>query len=64
MLIGQILISEGFCTEIDILNALDKQRAGDKRPIGEILVEMGIISEAELAMVLRLQKEGRDRAFY
>jgi len=64
MLLGQILISKGLCTEVDILNALDKQRAGDKRPIGEILVEMGVISEAELAMALKMQQDGRDRAFY
>ena len=55
MLLGQILIKEGFCTEKDILAALDKQHAGDERFLGEILIEDGAISEKQLKSALQMQ---------
>ena len=56
MLIGKILISEGFCSEKDILSALDAQATGDKRPIGEILISNGKITEAQLQKSLEIQR--------
>ena len=57
MLLGQILISEGFCTEKDILEALDAQKsAGDKRRIGEILLSNGTITDEQLNKVLAIQR--------
>ncbi len=55
MLLGQILVKEGFCFEKDILLALDKQRAGDKRFLGEILLEDGAITNEQLKESLQIQ---------
>lgn len=58
MLLGQILIREGFCTEQYLLQALDAQRAGDKRRIGEILLTTGKIQNNHLKKALSIQHEG------
>ena len=55
MLLGQILVKKGFCSEKDILSALDKQRAGDKRFLGEILIEEGTITNEQLKESLQVQ---------
>lgn len=52
MLLGQILIHQGFCTEKDILEALDAQATGDKRRIGEILLEKGKLTRDQLKTAL------------
>ncbi|GEM_PF-1949236 len=55
MLLGQILIKEGFCTDKDILAALDKQQHGDSRFIGEILISDNVITENQLKRALEIQ---------
>jgi len=55
VLLGQILKNEGFCTDEDILKALDKQRLGDKRLLGEILCDIGVLTEEDLAKALEIQ---------
>jgi len=56
MLLGEIMRNEGFCTEKDILTALDAQRKGDKRRIGEILLDKGVISGTQLEKALEFQR--------
>ena len=56
MLLGEILRNEGFCTEKDILAALDTQVKGDSRRIGEILLEKGAISVGQLEKALKIQR--------
>ncbi len=55
MLLGQILIKEGFCSEKEILVALDRQREGDDRFLGEILIEESIITNDQLRKALEVQ---------
>ncbi|MCK5833762.1 hypothetical protein KAH81_08850 [bacterium] len=55
MLLGQILIKESFCTEKEVLAALDKQHSGDERFLGEILMDDGKISEKQLKAALQVQ---------
>lgn len=55
MLLGQILIKEGFCTEKDVLSALDKQSHGDSRFVGEILIADCVITEKQLKKALEIQ---------
>ena len=57
MLIGQILRHEGYCTKSDILEALDAQREGDDRRIGEILLDKSVISGEQLEKALKIQGE-------
>ena len=55
--IGVRLIQSGLCTRQDLIDALDAQYAlhlqGTYRPLGEILVEKKVVSEADLEKVLR-----------
>jgi len=56
MLLGQVLIRKEFCTESDILAALDMQVAGDKHRIGEILLANGVITNEQLEKALEVQR--------
>ena len=56
MLLGQILRREGFCSGQDILDALDKQQAGDERRLGEILFSLGKIVQLDLIRALEIQQ--------
>ncbi len=53
--LGEILVREGFCTREDIIAALDAQAEGDKRRLGEILLEMGKITLEQLERALAIQ---------
>jgi len=44
MLFGEYLVSKGYCTDANIERALHLQKAGDKRLIGRILLDMGVIT--------------------
>jgi hypothetical protein len=61
MLLGQILVREGWCDEADIIFALEEQDDGDSRKLGEILIEEKIINYYHLVMALSIQAEERDR---
>ncbi len=52
MLLGQILLREGKCSEGDIMAAMTRQTTGDGRTIGDILVEMGTIRPDDLTIAL------------
>ena len=59
-LLGQLLVNKyGLIKERELLIALEQQR-GTRRRLGQILVEMGCISESELAMVLSRQEVRED----
>ncbi len=57
MLLGQILLREGKCSESDIMVAHTKQMVGEKKMIGEILVDLGIIESDDLTMALIKQRK-------
>ncbi|MFH1707755.1 MAG: ATPase, T2SS/T4P/T4SS family [Planctomycetota bacterium] len=52
--IGQILVSEGFCTEEDIQAAL-KEQATSGMPLGQVLVGAGKVQEEDLVYALAMQ---------
>ena len=56
MLLGQIVRKEGFCYGMHILEALDRQKQGDGRRIGEILIELGALDRKQLQQALLIQK--------
>lgn len=53
-LLGQLLVVHGLITDSDLQTALRTQKLQGGR-IGEILVGMGALGEAELARMLKLQ---------
>ena len=56
--IGELLLRSGKVTEGDVVKARSAQSEhGDKRRLGEILLEMGAISPKELERQIRLQIE-------
>jgi len=62
MLLGEILIKEGYCTIEDIRKALKRQENGDNRRVGEILLDMGAITLEQLENALRLQWNSSGRS--
>ena len=46
----------------DVARALEAQEGGDTRPIGAILVRLGVLKSDELAEALRLMEERRSKA--
>ncbi len=64
MLIGQILILEGFCAKTDISSALNKQLSGDNRFIGQILISQGCLKEPQLEIALAIQALNGDYIVY
>ena len=52
--LGDILIDEGFITENDLNEALDKQKQSNKR-LGQVLKDLGIVTEEEIAKALNQQ---------
>jgi tetratricopeptide (TPR) repeat protein len=55
--LGALLIRTGKITEADLERSRDRQRKGDARRVGEILVEMGAITNRELQRQVRFQVE-------
>ena len=55
--LGGLLIRTGKITEADLERARDRQQKGDRRRVGEILVEMGAITARELQRQVRFQVE-------
>ncbi|MFP4459361.1 MAG: hypothetical protein ACLFSQ_07225 [Candidatus Zixiibacteriota bacterium] len=61
MFLGQILRYSGFCTGVDILEALDVQMSGDPRHIGAILLEMKKIDSEQLKQALEIQRSLKNK---
>ncbi len=59
MFLGQILRHSGFCSGLDILEALDQQKSGDERKLGSILLALNRISQEELEKALNIQNSIR-----
>ncbi len=57
MLLGQILVREGFCTRTDIRIAHSRQMIGNDKMLGEILLELEIINPEQLTKALIKQKK-------
>ena len=55
-LLGQLLREAGYCDAEQVLAALNRQTTGDARRLGEILVDMDVISEEQLEEVLVRQR--------
>jgi twitching motility protein PilT len=63
MLFGQILLNFHLITEPDLQRCLNIQRhQGVPQPLGEILVQEGLIDESILASILSVQKRNNDPA--
>lgn len=59
--IGEILTSENLVTESELSHALERQ-AEDPKPLGQIFLELGMISEEELNRVLADQERTNNRS--
>ena len=55
--IGDILLRAGKIREEDLVRARETQREGDQRRMGEILVQIGALSQRELETQVRAQVE-------
>jgi two-component system chemotaxis sensor kinase CheA len=60
--IGDILMQTAGVTQAEILFAVEKQKAGDPRRMGEILVEQGAARPADVVDALRVQQSSRAAA--
>ncbi|GEM_PF-2355930 len=54
-LLGQILRQAGLCSADRVLEALNAQSAGDRRRLGELLIDMGAITHDQLENALKIQ---------
>lgn len=58
--LGRLLLSQGLVTEKQLAEAVRQKGNGHAHmPIGEILVEMGVISHAQLELALVEQRQRR-----
>jgi two-component system, chemotaxis family, sensor kinase CheA len=55
--LGGVLVRQGRVRPEEILRALQMQEAGDTRRIGEILVQLGLITERDIAEALAEKKQ-------
>src|SRR6266852_4460294 len=60
--IGDILMQRAGVTQAEILLAVEKQKEGDPRRMGEILVEQGAARPADVVDALRIQQSSRAAA--
>jgi two-component system, chemotaxis family, sensor kinase CheA len=60
--IGEVLIEHGLATTASVDEALEAQRKGDPRPLGEILLQGNDVSARDVAQVLGAQIEARKPA--
>ncbi len=58
-MLGEILVARTDATAEDVAHAVEEQLAGDLRPIGELLVEEGVVQRGEVADALQAQAEAR-----
>jgi len=53
--IGEILVQQGLATQNDIAKALDLQKAGDPRPLGQIILALTEVGSDDVVRVLAKQ---------
>ena len=54
---GKMLVQSGKITEADLQRARDMQDAGDRRRLGEILVDLGVLTRRDVERQVRFQVE-------
>lgn len=57
--LGDLLLVMGSVTQEQILEALAKQRGGDARPLGALLVELGYATSQDVECALMRQRARR-----
>ena len=60
--LGGTLVERAHIKPEDLARALEAQEKGDARPIGEILISLGVVSAQEVAATLRLLEEARSKS--
>ena len=55
--LGGVLVRQGRVRPEDVLRALQMQEAGDTRRIGEILIQLGLVTERDIAEALGDRKQ-------
>ncbi len=53
--IGKILVENGFISERQLDEALEKQKTSEGKMLGDIMLEMGFVSETQLAQALSIR---------
>ncbi|OHD55195.1 MAG: hypothetical protein A2Y33_05280 [Spirochaetes bacterium GWF1_51_8] len=53
MKLGEYLIQEGMVTDAQINEALEKQKGSPEKKLGQMLVEMGFLTEKELVAAIK-----------
>ena len=61
-MLGKILIEQGVATATEVAAAIEKQLAGDKRSLGEILTSKGDVKPQEIATAVEIQQSARAQA--
>ncbi len=56
---GEVLLEKGDVSEEELIRALTQQANGDKRKLGEILVDQGVLEPQQVAEALQTQSEER-----
>jgi len=57
--IGDLLIEMGVVTTAQVANAAERQRAGDSRPLGELLIALGYAERERVELALLRQRARR-----
>ena len=57
---GEILVSAEQCEPDDVQTAVQLQKEGDPRPVGEILVSQRVVAPTAIAEALKAQIEHHD----
>ena len=55
--LGGALVQKGSVRPEDVLRALEMQQAGDPRRLGEILVELGLVTQQQIEELVRQSKQ-------
>ena len=62
MRLGQILVRLGLLTDVQVQKTLEKQREleakGEKKKIGELMIDMGLISDEDFLRAYDEQQRG------
>lgn len=54
--IGDVLLQMGAITDAQLADATARQRAGDARPLGALLLELGHVATSDIELALLRQK--------
>lgn len=54
--LGDVLLRMGTLTQEQLADAISRQRAGDSRPLGEVLLELGYAEARDIELALLRQQ--------